>query len=83
MRYSYIIPIIVFFLTITSCTKKNKDEIQPTKGTITESVYASGVVKSENQYTVYPTVNGVLQKNKCRSGSIDYARSILIPNRKR
>lgn len=62
MRYSYIIPIIVFFLTITSCTKKNKDEIQPTKGTITESVYASGVVKSENQYTVYPTVNGVLQK---------------------
>ncbi|MEI7509607.1 MAG: efflux RND transporter periplasmic adaptor subunit, partial [Flavobacterium sp.] len=63
MRYSFLILITFFLFTISSsCTKKNKDEIQPSKGTITQSVYASGVVKSENQYTVYPTVNGVLQK---------------------
>ncbi len=58
--------LITFFrflpvLFLVSCTKKDKGELQPTLGTVTESVYASGVVKSENQYTVYSTVNGVLQ----------------------
>lgn len=48
-------------LLLASCSKKDKGELQPTLGTVTESVYASGVVKSENQYTVYSTVNGVLQ----------------------
>jgi len=48
-------------LLLVSCSKKDKGELQPTVGTVTESVYASGVVKSENQYTVYATVNGVLQ----------------------
>jgi len=32
----------------------------PTKGPITESVYASGVVKARGQYTVFPTVNGTV-----------------------
>lgn len=42
--------------------------MQPTVGSITESVYASGVIKSENQYTVYATVSGVLQKIKVTPG---------------
>ncbi|MEM0542703.1 efflux RND transporter periplasmic adaptor subunit [Flavobacterium sp. j3] len=48
-------------LLVVSCSKKDSEEIQPTLGTITESVYASGVIKSENQYTVYSTVSGILQ----------------------
>jgi multidrug efflux pump subunit AcrA (membrane-fusion protein) len=55
-------------LSLVSCTPKDKGEIQPTKGNITESVYASGVVKSENQYTVYATVSGVLQKIDVTAG---------------
>lgn len=55
-------------LCLFSCSKKDNDEIQPTKGNITESVYASGVVKSENQYTVYATVSGVLQKINVTAG---------------
>ena len=51
-----------------SCCKKDSGEIKPNKGTITESVYVSGVVKSENQYTVYSTVNGVLQKINVTAG---------------
>lgn len=42
--------------------------MQPTVGSITESVYASGIIKSENQYTVYATVSGVLQKIKVTPG---------------
>jgi len=58
----------LFIPLLISCSKKDNGEIQPTKGTITESVYASGVVKSENQYTVYSTVNGVLQKVNVTAG---------------
>jgi len=62
---------ILFFssLIVFSCSKKDSDEIKPTKGTITESVYASGVVKSENQYTVFSTVNGILQNINVTAGA--------------
>ncbi len=56
------------FVLLFSCSKKDSGQIKPTKGTITESVYASGVVKSEDQYTVYSTVNGVLQKINITAG---------------
>lgn len=46
----------------TSCSKEETEEIKPTIGDVTESVYASGVVKAEGQYTVYATVSGTLQK---------------------
>ena len=55
-------------LLIVSCSKKDKDELKPTIGTITQSVYASGIVKSENQYTVYSSVNGILQKINVTAG---------------
>lgn len=54
----------VFYITLLffiSC-KKKLDEIKPSVGTITESVYASGIVKAVNQYTVFSTVNGILKK---------------------
>jgi multidrug efflux pump subunit AcrA (membrane-fusion protein) len=41
---------------------ENSEGIKPTVGTVTESVYASGIIKADNQYTVYSTVNGILQK---------------------
>ncbi|MCZ8089216.1 efflux RND transporter periplasmic adaptor subunit [Flavobacterium sp.] len=55
-------------ILIVSCSKNDTEEMQPTVGSITESVYASGVIKSENQYTVYATVSGVLQKIKVTPG---------------
>jgi multidrug efflux pump subunit AcrA (membrane-fusion protein) len=47
--------------SLFSCSKK-EDGIKAVVGTITESVYASGIIKAEDQYTVYSTVNAVLQK---------------------
>lgn len=52
---------IVSLLLFFSCTNK-EDGIKPTIGEVTESVYASGVIKSENQYTVFSTTNGILKK---------------------
>lgn len=50
------------FVFLISCSKNETEEILPKKGTVTESVYASGVIKAGNQYTVFATVSGVLQK---------------------
>jgi len=68
MRYYSLCVFSVLLLTITSCSKKNTEEFQPKKSDVTESVYASGVVKAENQYTVYATVSGVLQKIHVTAG---------------
>jgi HlyD family secretion protein len=55
----------LFFLlifSVLSCSKKSAEETKPTLGDVTESVYASGVIKADGQYTVLSTVNGTLQK---------------------
>ncbi len=49
------------FLIFTSCKKKT-DKIHPVKENITESVYASGIVKSENQYQVFSSANGIIKE---------------------
>jgi len=54
--------LIAIWFVLAACSKEKTEEIQPKIGTVTESVYASGVIKAENQYTVYSTVNGVLQE---------------------
>ena len=46
---------------LISCPK-NQTAIKPTVQTITESVYASGIVKSKNQYRVFSTVNGIVKE---------------------
>lgn len=51
----------------TSCGKK-RESILPETTEITESVYASGKVLSQDQYTVYSTVNGILQRIHIREG---------------
>ncbi len=55
VKYSFLL------LFISSC-KKKEEKIQPIKEDITESVYASGVIKSKNQYQVFSTVNGIATK---------------------
>ncbi len=47
-----------------SCSPKKSNELQVKKSDITESVYASGIVKSIGQYTVFSTVNGILKSTK-------------------
>jgi len=54
----------LFLTFFVNCSNKKSHEIQPTQGDITESVYASGVIKARDQYTVFSTVNGILKKTK-------------------
>jgi HlyD family secretion protein len=40
----------------------------PKRGNITESVYATGIIKAEKQYTVFSPVSGILQKINVTAG---------------
>ena len=52
----------LLLFSLLSCSKDKAEGIKPIISEVTESVYASGVIKAEGQYTVYATVNGTLQK---------------------
>ena len=53
---------LVFCLLVfsfSSCHRKT-ETIKPIVGSISESVYASGILKSKDQYVAYATVNGIV-----------------------
>lgn len=56
-------------LLLFSCTKKT-EKTNPTEEKITESVYASGVIKSNNQYQVFSSVNGLVKEVLVEEGDI-------------
>ena len=53
--------LLVFTALMPSCGNK-KESITPQIKDITESVYASGLIKSKNQYEVYGKSVGVIEK---------------------
>lgn len=63
--------ILFLFISIflISCGRK-QEKIKPTLQKITESVYASGIIKSNNQYKVYSTVNGAVSKIMVNVGDL-------------
>lgn len=61
--------LLIFFIIFLSCAKK-EELIKPVKKTITESVYASGIIVSKNQYNVFATVNGIVEKVLQQEGDL-------------
>lgn len=65
------------YFTIFLCTglllfacKKQPEQAHPTVEKITESVYAAGLIKSKNQYQVFATVGGLIQKIMVKTGDL-------------
>jgi HlyD family secretion protein len=56
-------------LLFLSCGDK-QEKTKPVQETITESVYASGIVKSKNQYKVFSLANGLIDKVLVNEGDI-------------
>lgn len=52
--------ILLLLIVLTSC-KGKQNKVKPFYSAISESVYASGSVKSNQQYEAFATVNGVIQ----------------------
>lgn len=53
------IPLLLLILLFSCKSKVEKIKLQ--QSDITESIYASGIIKSRNQYTVFPTVSGIIE----------------------
>lgn len=49
-----------FVLLVLFSCKSKQESIQPVEEKITASVYASGIVKSNNQYQVFSSANGII-----------------------
>ncbi len=71
MKKGWIITALVLF----SC-KKSPEKVSPTIRSISESVYASGLIKSRNQYQCYPKVNGIIEKIYVQEG--DYVKKAQV-----
>lgn len=61
MIKSILLQVIIVALLLFSC-KSKQETIQPVEQKISESVYASGIIKSKNQYEVFSLVNGLVEK---------------------
>ena len=63
----YVLSVSILFF---ACKQASDQSIQPTRQNITESVYASGIIKSQNQYQVFSTVSGLLQEILVKEGDL-------------
>ncbi len=63
------VALALLLLLLASCSDKDKTTT-PTVENITESVYASGVVKSKDQYQLFPMVSGVIQQILVTEGDV-------------
>ncbi len=68
---------LLFVLVFTSC-KGKVESIKPSVQSITESVYASGFVESEDQYQVFPAVNGIIDKVYVTEGDLVSSNTLLF-----
>lgn len=63
--------LFIFILATSVLACKTKvEKIKPTVEPITESIYASGIVKSKNQYQAFTTVNGIIETIFVSEGDI-------------
>lgn len=74
LRYLVWLPVVV---VLFQC-KQKVETVSPTIESITESVYASGVVKSKNQYNVYATVTGTIEEILVKEGDLVKAGQPLL-----
>ena len=54
--------ILLFFGIFLNSCKEKIETIHPEYRAITESIYATGLIKSKGQYQVFSSVNGIVEK---------------------
>ena len=71
--------VVIFAIGILliSCGKKQETSL-PTLGPITESIYASGVLKTTDQYQAFVTVNGIVNEILVQEGDSVHIGSPLL-----
>jgi multidrug efflux pump subunit AcrA (membrane-fusion protein) len=73
----FIVHLAFLLLLMVSCNKK-QEQTTPIEEKITVSVYASGMIKTLNQYQVFSTVNGLVAEKFITEGDIVKKGSPLL-----
>ena len=60
---------LALLCALTACTSE-VEKVQPTKTTITESVYSSVTIQPDSLYGVFSIVNGILDRNLVEEGDL-------------
>jgi len=60
--------LLLSMMLLAGC-RSDQETLSPVIRSITESVYASGVIKSENQYQVFSTVSGIVDEMFVEEGT--------------
>ncbi len=61
---------LIILAVILACCNSKRESVAPERTPISESVYAYGVVKSNNQYEAYATVNGRVEEVLVTEGDV-------------
>lgn len=61
---------VLALVILLSACQPNAEKVSPTIESITESVYASGIVKSRNQYQVFASNNGLIESILVKEGDL-------------
>ncbi|WP_225034640.1 efflux RND transporter periplasmic adaptor subunit [Winogradskyella sp. SM1960] len=61
--------VLFLFLIVQSCGNNN-EKVLPKERTLTEAVYASGVIQPDSLYQVYAIVSGILDANLVEEGDM-------------
>lgn len=72
-----LLPSLLLLLAITSCNKK-AESIHPSIEKITYSVYASGIIKSNNQYQVYAKATGIVTAIFVKDGDLVKKGQVIL-----
>ena len=68
---------VTALILVFSCTEKF-ETTHPRVESISEAVYASGVIKSQNQYQVFATVSGVIDGIRVKEGDVVKKGDVLL-----
>lgn len=74
IKYLYLLSVI---LASYSCGEK-QESYQVKEESITEAVYASGIIRSKDQYKVYASVNGIIEKVNVEEGDSVHKGDLLF-----
>ncbi len=69
---------VVFVILLSASCKKKQEQTKPIEEKITASVYASGIIKTVNQYQVFSTVNGLVAEKFVTEGDVVKKGSPLL-----
>lgn len=59
--------LMIYIISLSACNGK-QEKVRPVLEKITESVYASGYVKSNHQYEVFSSVSGIVKRRLVKEG---------------